>query len=168
MYLLHTIFLCQLTYVHVCGQSLLHQYMHIHVLIKFKKKLQPESPCIVHVLVLETLQVHCTCTYVDDNKNVRIRLKNILFEYTYTVKYLECRFRNQNQNDAILHCIKKHCYSGLIPSHILICASGHQVNLISYREKQEYCTRISYDTGSVFQFCLKQFIMDRLERRQKA
>lgn len=76
-----------------------------------------------------------TCTYVDDNKNVRIRLKNILFEYTYTVMYLECRFRNQNQNDAILHCIKKHCYSGLIPSHILICASGHQVNLISYREK---------------------------------
>lgn len=48
-----------------------------------------------------------TCTYVDDNKNVGIRLKNILFEYTYTVMYLECRFRNQNQNDAILHCIKK-------------------------------------------------------------
>lgn len=91
-----------------------------------------------------------TCTYVDDNKNIRIRLKNILFEYTYTVMYLECRFRNQNQNDAILHCIKKHCYSGLIPSHILICASGHQVNLISYREKSEYSTRISYDTGSVF------------------
>lgn len=91
-----------------------------------------------------------TCTYVDDNKNVRIRLKNILFEYTYTVMYLECRFRNPNLNDAILHCIKKHCYSGLIPSHILICASGHQVNLISYREKSEYSTRISYDTGSVF------------------
>lgn len=66
-----------------------------------------------------------TCTYVDDNKNVRIRLKkNFLHICTH-----------QNQHDAILHCIKKHCYSGLIPSHILICASGHQVNLISYREK---------------------------------
>lgn len=36
--------------------TLVHAYTCINKI--FKKKLQPESPCIVHVLVLETLQVH--------------------------------------------------------------------------------------------------------------
>lgn len=35
--------------------TLVHAYTCIN---KILKKLQPESPCIVHVLVLETLQVH--------------------------------------------------------------------------------------------------------------
>lgn len=125
--------------------TLVHAYTCIN---KIKKKTTTRIP--LYCTCTSSGNFTSTCTYVDDNKNIGIRLKNILFEYTYTVMYLECRFRNPNQNDAILHCIKKHCYSGLIPSHILICASGHQVNLISYREKSEYCTRISYDTGSVF------------------
>lgn len=35
--------------------TLVHAYTCINNILK---KLQPESPCIVHVLVLETLQVH--------------------------------------------------------------------------------------------------------------
>lgn len=52
-----------------------------------KTKLQPESPCIVHVLGWKNLRVHVQCSYMydDDNKNVRLK-KYFYFSYTYMLK----------------------------------------------------------------------------------